>query len=63
MFVAFEVGSWMVLEPIMHVEVSAPCEYQGDIIGLISRRNGLLQSTNEVDNFFIANSEVSRSLC
>lgn len=48
----------MVLEPIMHVEVSAPTEYQGELIGLITRRNGLLQSTNEVDNYFIANSEV-----
>lgn len=42
----------------MHVEVSAPAEYQGELIGLITRRNGLLQSTNEVDNYFIANSEV-----
>ncbi|KAH9426329.1 elongation factor EF-G [Dermatophagoides pteronyssinus] len=55
---AFETGRWMVLEPIMHVEVSAPAEYQGELIGLITRRNGLLQSTNEMDNYFIANSEV-----
>lgn len=55
---AFDDGSWMILEPIMHVEVSAPSEYQGDIIGQITRRNGLLQSTNEIDNYFIANSEI-----
>lgn len=48
----------MILEPIMHVELSAPAEYQGDLIGLISRRNGLLQSTNEIDNYFVANAEV-----
>ena len=48
----------MILEPIMHVEVSAPSEYQGDLIGQVTRRNGLLQSTNEMDNYFVANAEV-----
>lgn len=57
---AFESGSWMILEPIMHVEVSAPAEYQGDLIGLMTRRNGLLQATNEIDSYFVANAEVSR---
>lgn len=56
---AFDEGSWMILEPIMHVEVSAPAEYQGDLIGQVTRRNGLLQSTNEMDNYFVANAEVS----
>ncbi|KAH9390225.1 elongation factor EF-G [Tyrophagus putrescentiae] len=55
---AFESGSWMILEPIMHVEVSAPAEYQGDLIGLMTRRNGLLQATNEIDSYFVANAEI-----
>lgn len=48
----------MVLEPIMRVEVSVPSEFQGDVISQVSRRNGVLQSTNEVDNYFVANAEV-----
>lgn len=42
----------------MHVEVSAPSEYQGDLIGLMTRRNGFLQTTNEIDSYFVANAEV-----
>lgn len=49
----------MILEPIMNVEVSAPAPYQGEIISLLTRRSGLLKSTNEVENYFIATSEVS----
>lgn len=49
----------MILEPIMNVEVSAPAPYQGDIIGLLTRRNGLLRATNEIENYFVANSEVN----
>lgn len=48
----------MLLEPIMRVEVSVPSEYQGDIISQISRRNGVLQSTDDIDNYFTANAEV-----
>uniref|UniRef100_A0A834VC46 Elongation factor G, mitochondrial n=1 Tax=Sarcoptes scabiei TaxID=52283 RepID=A0A834VC46_SARSC len=54
----FENGQWIIIEPIMHVEVSAPSEYQGEVIGLITRRYGCLQSTNEVNNYFTAISEV-----
>lgn len=57
-FAAFETGNWIILEPVMTVEVSVPSEFQGEIIGQIARRNGLLQSTNEIDNYFIANAEV-----
>lgn len=48
----------MIIEPIMHVEVSVPSEYQGEVISHISKRNGILQSTNEIDNYFVANAEV-----
>ena len=55
---AFDIGSWMVLEPIMKVEVSAPSEYQGDLVSMLTRRNGVLRSTDEIDNFYIAIGEV-----
>lgn len=42
----------------MQVEVSAPSEYLGELIGQMTRRNGLLQSTSEIDGYFVANAEV-----
>lgn len=42
----------------MTVEVTCPSEFQGEIIAQISRRNGVLISTNEVDNWFTINAEV-----
>ncbi len=51
-------GRWQVLEPIMTVEVTCPSEFQGEIIAQISRRNGVLVSTNEIDNWFTINAEV-----
>lgn len=54
----FDAGRWQILEPIMNVEVSAPSEFQGEIISQISRRSGVLISTNEIDNWFTMNAEV-----
>lgn len=53
-----EAGKWQILEPIMTVEVSCPAEFQGDIIGQVSRRSGVIISTNEVDDWFTINVEV-----
>ena len=36
----------VLLEPIMHVEISVPDEYMGDIMGDMSRRRGRLIGTN-----------------
>ncbi|BES88785.1 Elongation factor G, mitochondrial [Nesidiocoris tenuis] len=38
----FEEGNWQILEPIMMVEVAVPEEYQGPIIGLITKRHGII---------------------
>ncbi|CAG2100628.1 unnamed protein product [Medioppia subpectinata] len=51
-------GKWQVLEPIMNVEVSCPSEYQGELIGQVSRRNGVLISTDDSNNWFTINAEV-----
>jgi elongation factor G len=37
---ALEQGSSLLLEPVMDVEVTTPDEYQGDILGDLSRRRG-----------------------
>lgn len=54
----FDMGRWQILEPIMTVEVSCPAEFQGEIIGQVTRRSGVLLSTNETDNWFTINAEV-----
>ena len=41
---AFKKASPILLEPIMKVEVTTPSEYQGDIVGDISRRRGEIQT-------------------
>jgi elongation factor G len=38
-------GGPILLEPMMKVEVSTPDEYQGDILGDLSRRRGKIMST------------------
>ena len=40
---AMEKGSPKLLEPLMHVEVETPEEYQGDIMGDLNRRRGQIQ--------------------
>lgn len=39
----YDLGSWIVLEPIMSVEVTAPEEFQGSCISMMSQRNGLIK--------------------
>ena len=41
---AFKKANPILLEPIMKVEVTTPSEYQGDIVGDISRRRGAIQT-------------------
>lgn len=39
---ALEQGSSLLLEPVMDVEITTPDEYQGDILGDLNRRRGLI---------------------
>ena len=41
---AFKKANPILLEPIMKVEMTTPAEYQGDLVGDISRRRGNIQS-------------------
>jgi elongation factor G len=44
----------VILEPIMAVEVEAPSEFQGGIVGGLNRRRGVVQNTEVVDDFVTA---------
>lgn len=49
------------LEPIMKVEVSAPEEYQGNVLGQINQRRGMIMGTTTNDAFTVVEAEVPLS--
>lgn len=55
---AFKNGGPILLEPIMKVENSTPEEYQGDIMGDLSRRRGLVKGIESKNGLCIVNAEV-----
>ncbi|TMW54813.1 hypothetical protein DOY81_000046 [Sarcophaga bullata] len=55
---AFENGSWQILEPIMLVEVTAPEEFQGAVMGQLSKRHGIITGTDGAEGWFTVYAEV-----
>ncbi|HEU0039130.1 MAG TPA: elongation factor G, partial [Verrucomicrobiae bacterium] len=51
----------VLLEPIMNVECTTPSEYQGDLVGDISRRRGAIQSIESKSGQVIVNAHVPLS--
>lgn len=49
------------LEPIMKLEVSAPEEFQGPVMGQINQRRGIIQGSNTNEGFVVIESEVPLS--
>ncbi|XP_035906916.1 elongation factor G, mitochondrial [Anopheles stephensi] len=54
----FENGSWQILEPIMMVEVTAPEEFQGTVIGQLNKRHGIITGTEGAEGWFTVYAEV-----
>jgi len=50
-------ASPQILEPIMNVEISAPEEFQGSVIGQINRRKGLIVNSETQDGYVIVECE------
>jgi elongation factor G len=51
----------VVLEPIMKVEVSAPDEFQGTVIGQMNQRRGVIMGTEGDSNYVVVTAEVPLS--
>jgi elongation factor G len=47
-----------VLEPIMKLEVSAPDDFQGNVIGQINQRRGMIKNTSTQNKFVTIEAEV-----
>ena len=51
-------GHWQVLEPLMSVEVSAPAEFQGAVLGQLNRRSGVVLGQDSNEGWFTVFAEV-----
>lgn len=58
---AFEKAKPEILEPIMKVSVEGPTEFQGNILGSLNQRRGVIVSTTEESNFTRVEAEVPLS--
>jgi elongation factor G len=57
----YEKAKPVVLEPIMNVEVQAPEEFQGAVVGQLNQRRGVIQNTETVEGYVVANAHVPLS--
>jgi len=48
----------VILEPIMHLGVEAPMEFQGAVTGLVSQRRGVIAGTSNSDNYVAIEAKV-----
>ncbi len=55
---AVKQASPIILEPIMKVELVTPVDYQGDLIGDINRRRGIVQNIEPRENVVAVHSQV-----
>ncbi|MCU0695061.1 MAG: elongation factor G [Myxococcaceae bacterium] len=54
----YERAKPVILEPIMKVEVEAPIDFQGSVVGQINQRRGVIQTTSSADGNVIVVAEV-----
>ena len=48
----YDDGTWVILEPIMNVEVTGPEEFQGSAVTMLTRRKGLIVNIEANDGWF-----------
>jgi elongation factor G len=57
----YENAKPVILEPIMNVEVSAPEEFQGQVVGQLNQRRGVIQNTETVEGYMVASAHIPLS--
>jgi elongation factor G len=58
---AFQKSKPEILEPIMKVSIEGPAEFQGNALGSINQRRGIIISTSEDNTFSRVDAEVPLS--
>jgi len=58
---AYAKANPVILEPIMKVTVEGPAEFQGNILGSVNQRRGMITDSKEEGNFTIVEAEVPLS--
>jgi elongation factor G len=58
---AYEKANPTALEPLMKVEVSAPEEFQGSVMGQINQRRGMIAGTTTQEGFVVVTADVPLS--
>jgi len=48
---AFEKAQWMLLEPIMKVEVTTPSDFQGNVVTSLTQRNAQITTTDSTEGY------------
>lgn len=54
----FENGVWQLIEPVMAVEVTCPEEFQGQVIGQLNKRHGIITGTDGAEGWSTIYAEV-----
>ena len=57
--VAFRKGSTVLMEPIMSCEFSYPKEFNKNVLALISKRRGVLNTSELQDDYMVVDADVS----
>ncbi len=57
----YEAANPVVLEPIMKLEVTAPEEFQGSVMGQVNQRRGVIQNSGTLDGYCVIEAEVPLS--
>ena len=55
---AYAKANPVVLEPIMKLEVQAPEEFQGSVMGQVNQRRGVIMNSQTLEQYFICEAEV-----
>ncbi|KAK7083925.1 elongation factor EF-G [Halocaridina rubra] len=55
---AYNMGSWIILEPIMSVEITVPEEFQGTVITHLNKRCGIITGTDANEGWSTVYAEV-----
>ena len=58
---AYFIAQPVILEPVMKVEVSAPEEFQGVVMGQINQRRGVIVGSHNAEGYLTAQAEVPLS--